>query len=98
MPRPTIFGKMGFRPDPRGAYENLMKSKTPFYNRVQHSHDSEKKRYAKFNFPLNQGDPIEMKDEENPNLLDSVRQMCYSTQNQFSTFVKTSRLNVPTIP
>lgn len=66
---------MGFRPDPRGAHENLMKCKTPFYSRVQHSHDSARQRYAEYNFPLDKKKPIEMKDEENPNLLNSVRQM-----------------------
>ena len=60
MPRPTIFSQLGFRPDPKLAYSQLMKSKKPFYNRVSHRHDIAKQRYAQLNFPLNKKDPIEM--------------------------------------
>ena len=65
---------MGFKPDPIFAKSELMKQKRPFYNRVRHKHDDAKHRYASLNFPLNNYLPVAMKDQENPNLLDSVRQ------------------------
>ena len=64
---------MGFRPDPVFAHSQLMKKKRPFYNRVDHKHDQAKKRYAELNFPVDKNDTNSMKDDENPNLLDSVR-------------------------
>jgi len=36
-----------------------------------------------------------MKDVENPNLLESVRMMSSGTSQNFGTFAKTNRLNVP---
>ena len=77
MPRPTIFSKMGFKPDPHCATSKLMqdKKRLPFYNRVTHPHIDAKQRYASFNFPLDQKLPVSMKDTENPNVLDSVRIM-----------------------
>lgn len=95
MPRSTIFGNLGFKPDPKGAKQSLLKSKNPFYSRVCHSKDTTKKRYAELNFPINKYEPVEMADAENPNLLDSVRHMSTMSPNKFSSFVKTSRLNVP---
>ena len=74
MPRTTIFSKMGFKPDPIFAKSELMKKKRPFYNRVRHRHDVAKQRYASFNFPVDTQQTFAMKDQENPNLLDSVRQ------------------------
>ena len=58
-------------------------------NRVTHRHDKEKYRYAKLNFPVDQYEPREMQDAENPNLLESVR------LNSSMAFSKTSRLSVP---
>ena len=89
MPRPTIFGKLGFRPDPQFAHKELMKQKRPFLNRVSHRHDHNKYSYAKLNFPDDTNTPTQMKDDENPNLLGSVRHMCSQA------FSKTSRLSVP---
>ena len=87
---------MGFKPDPCGAYSELMKFKKPFYNRVTHNHDVQKKRYAKLNFPINSHDPYTFNDEENPNLLFSVRQKMSSTAvTGFCNFSKVSRLSVP---
>ena len=75
MPRPTIFSKMGFRPDPKFAHSQLMSTKRPFFNRVRNKHDIALKRYAQFNFPLNNKETADVKDEDNPNLLNSVRLM-----------------------
>ena len=96
MPRQTIFSKMGFKPDPRGAYSELMKEKQPFYNRVTHKHHDAKTRYAKFNFPVNNHEPFTFSDEENPNLLNSVRQQMSATAvSNYCNFSKISRLSVP---
>ena len=89
MPRPTIFGKLGFRPDPIFAHQELMKEKRPFLNRVSHRHDHDRYRYAKLNFPVDTQETFEMRDGENPNLLGSVRHMASQA------FSKTSRLSVP---
>ena len=97
MPRFTIFSQMGFRPDPKFARSALMKSKKPFYNRVTHPHISAKQRYAELNFPVDKASKTEMRDGENPNLLDSVRQMAMTAQTGagWTNFSRQSRLSVP---
>ena len=62
---------------------------------VRHRHDLDRQRYASYNFPVNKRQPVEMKDNKNPNLLESVRKRSSSSTKAISGFAKTSRLSVP---
>ncbi len=75
-----------------------MSTKRPFLNRVRNKHDIALKRYAQFNFPLNNKETANVKDEDNPNLLNSVRLMSSNERNTgdyLQSFAVNSRLSVP---
>ena len=60
---------------------------------MTHRHDVARQRYAELNFPLDKNLKSYMKDESNPNLLESVRNM--SLTSRADNYTKLSRLAVP---